>query len=124
MAINDQANGYDYGPDVDFSIQQNVLADYIKAANHINYSGAKVCLLQHEYGIFGGESGVYLLTLVNRLKIPLVVTLHTILDKPSFIQLSIIQSLCRKAAAVVAMSQKGVQFLDDVFQESREHSSD
>ncbi len=118
VAINNQENNYEYDENVRFTIQQNVLADYIKAAHHINYSGAKVCLLQHEYGIFGGESGVFLLTLVNRLKIPLVVTLHTILDKPSFMQLSIMQSLCKKAEAVVAMSQKGINFLEDAFQVS------
>jgi len=106
VAINNQENDYEYSDSVKFTIQQNMLADYIKAAHHINYSGAKVCLLQHEYGIFGGESGVFLLTLVNRLKIPLVITLHTILDKPSFMQLSVMQSLCKKAVAVVVMSQK------------------
>jgi glycosyltransferase involved in cell wall biosynthesis len=116
VAINNQENDYEYSDNVKFTIQQNMLADYIKAAHHINYSGAKVCLLQHEYGIFGGESGVFLLTLVNRLKIPLVVTFHTLLDKPSFMQLSIIQSLCKKAVAVVVMSQKGIKFLGDAFQ--------
>ena len=116
VAINDQENNYDYGDDVSFKVRQDSIGDYIKAADHINYSGASVCLLQHEYGIFGGESGVYVLTLINRLKIPLVVTLHTILDKPSFIQLSIVQSICKKAMAVVAMSQKGIGFLHHVFQ--------
>ena len=51
MAINDQENDYDYDENVGFTIQKDVLADYIKATHHINYSGATVCLLSRNKGL-------------------------------------------------------------------------
>ncbi len=47
-------------------------------------SGADICILQHEFGIFGGQNGVYILPLLHRLELPISVTLHTILKTPSY----------------------------------------
>ena len=68
-------------------------------------NGYDVVVVQHEYGIYGPESGVALLGLVDLLRRPLVVTAHTVLASPSPPQLSIMAELADKAAAVVAMSQ-------------------
>ena len=40
-----------------------------------------VVLLQHEYGIFGGDDGEYVLSFAEELAQPLVVTLHTVLSR-------------------------------------------
>ena len=42
-----------------------------------------VVLLQHEYGIFGGRDGEYVLSFAEELAQPLVVTLHTVLSEPT-----------------------------------------
>src|SRR4030095_1802850 len=75
VAMDDQEETYDYPEEVQFSISQEQQGDYIEAARFINLSGADICILQHEFGIFGGQSGVYILPLLHRLEIPLVVTL-------------------------------------------------
>ena len=64
-----------------------------------------VALIQHEFGIYGGEDGVEVLTLVNKLVVPTIVVLHTVLSAPSAHQRSIIVALCNRAAAVVVMSK-------------------
>jgi hypothetical protein len=84
IAMNDCKSDYEYPPEVVFTIDQENQQDYIKAADYINDSDIDVCVLQHEYGIFGGESGIYVLSLLNRLTTPLIVTLHTVLKEPSF----------------------------------------
>src|SRR5215471_17983340 len=84
VALNDYETEYAYPEEVAFSIQQNIQQDYIKAAEYIN-SNADVCILQHEYGIYGGNNGVYILSLLNRLTIPVIATLHTVLKDPSFL---------------------------------------
>src|SRR6185295_5851520 len=84
IAMDDNETSYDYTKEVQLTVRQEQQADYIEAARFINLSGADVCILEHEFGIFGGQNGVYILPLLHRLKIPLVVTLHTVLKSPSY----------------------------------------
>src|SRR5690606_26998995 len=66
VAMNDHNLNYEYPPEVKLSIDQQQQSDYLKAADFINESGADACILEHEYGIYGGLSGVYILPLLHR----------------------------------------------------------
>ena len=55
--------------------------------------------LQHEYGIFGGDDGAYILDFLGALRVPAVVTLHTVLDTPSPSQRTIVQKMAKAARA-------------------------
>ena len=116
IAINNNIPIEEYPPEVKFTIDQQDLQDYYKGADFINFSDARVCILEHEFGIFGGESGVHILRLIHRLQIPLIVTLHTILESPTFLQKSIIQELGRKADKLIVMSNLGFQFLTEIYE--------
>jgi glycosyltransferase involved in cell wall biosynthesis len=116
VAINDLNQEYKYPKEVKFTIRQEHQRDYIQAAKFINYSGSDLCILEHEYGIYGGESGVYILPLLHRLEIPLIVTLHTVLKNPSYIEKAILQEIGKMADMIVVMSHKAIRFLTDVFQ--------
>jgi len=114
VSVNDCDNSYEYPEEVKFSINQNAQYDYIKAAEYIN-NNADVCVLQHEYGIYGGQHGVYILTLLNKLNVPVIVTLHTILKDPNFLQKIILQQISNKASKVVVMSRLAVKFLKTIY---------
>ncbi len=105
----------EYPDEVTFTIRQNVTDDYTKAADFINSTGFDICIIEHEYGIFGGDSGVYILALANRLAIPFILAPHTVLKKPSVQQRSIMQSLAEAGEQVVVMSNKARQFLRDIY---------
>jgi polysaccharide biosynthesis protein PslF len=62
-------------------------------------------LLQHEYGLFGGEDGEDVLDLVSRLDVPLVAVLHTALRKPSRHQRYVLDQVLQAAALVVVQSE-------------------
>ncbi|MGB9809538.1 MAG: glycosyl transferase family 1, partial [Caldanaerobacter sp.] len=64
IAINDHKK-YDYDEDVMYEINQFEREDYLKLAEKLNHSNIDLLIIEHEYGIFGGESGEYLLDLVN-----------------------------------------------------------
>lgn len=115
VALNDLAEGYAYPEEVQYTVNQHSQEDYLSAARYINVSGADVCVLQHEFGIYGGENGVYILQLIYRLEIPLVVTLHTILQNPSFNEKAVLQEICKMANRVVVMSRKAIAFLKDIY---------
>lgn len=115
IAMNEDGTEYNYPPEVQFTIRQNHQRDYSQAARHINYSDAGVCVLEHEFGIFGGKDGVYILPLLHRLEVPLVVTFHTVLKEPSYTQRSIVEEIGKLAAKVVVMSHRAVEFLTSIY---------
>ncbi len=115
VALNDHDQKYDYPKEVKYTIRQEHQRDYLKAAKSINISGADLCILEHEYGIFGGKDGVYVLPLIHRLEIPLLVTLHTVLKNPSYNEKLILQEICKMAYKVVVMSKKASEFLMTIY---------
>ncbi len=115
IALNDNDLTYKYPEEVKLSIRQDYQEDYIKAVKYINFSGADICILQHEFGIFGGQSGVYILPLLHRLEIPLIVTLHTILKTPSYNEKAVLKEICKMAQKIVVMSHKAVKFLTSIY---------
>ena len=80
VAMNDRPEGYRYPQRVWFEINQNRLPEYRLAADFLNMSHVDVCCIQHEYGIFGGTEGGHILDLIRRLRMPVVATLHTVLQ--------------------------------------------
>jgi glycosyltransferase involved in cell wall biosynthesis len=72
-----------------------------------------VVSIQHEFGIFGGPDGVEVLDLMSRLEVPSVVTLHTVLSKPTPHQREIIEHVCTLAERVVVMSETASHRLVD-----------
>lgn len=113
IAINDRE--YDYDDDVIYELQQHDRNSYIKLAEKLNDSSIDLLVIEHEYGIYGGEWGEYILDLINNLKIPYVVTLHTILSEPLDKQKYILQELCKKSKRVVTMAKNTIPLLLNVY---------
>ena len=115
VAMNDHDLTYDYPEEVKLTIGQEHQRDYIRAVKFINISGADICILEHEFGIFGGDNGIYILPLLHRLEIPLIVTLHTVVKAPSYNEKAILQEICKMANKIVVMSQKAIGFLISIY---------
>jgi glycosyltransferase involved in cell wall biosynthesis len=115
VAMNDHELTYDYPEEVKLTIRQEHQRDYLSAAKFINLSGADLCILEHEFGIFGGQNGVYILPLLHRLEIPLVVTLHTIIKSPSYDEKAVLVEICKMATKVIVMSHKAIEFLTTIY---------
>lgn len=120
VALNDHNQQYPYQEEVKLVIHQEQQADYLKAATFINLSGTDLCILEHEYGIFGGQSGVYILPLLHRLEIPLVVTLHTVLKEPSYTEKAVLKEVCKIATKIVVMSHRAIEFLTAIYDVPKE----
>ncbi|HSF52344.1 MAG TPA: glycosyltransferase family 4 protein [Algoriphagus sp.] len=120
VAMNDHDNSYVYPKEVKLTIRQEHQRDYLEAVKFINLSGADLCVLQHEFGIFGGQNGIYILPLLHRLEIPLVVTLHTVVEKSSYTEKAVLMQICKMAYRVVVMSHKAVEFLVNLYGVPRE----
>lgn len=115
VAMNDKGMTYPYPDIVVHAIRDDDAEAYVDAASFINNSGAELLLVQHEYGIFGGESGVMLLGLLRRVKLPIVSTFHTVLEKPSFHQREVLRQISAYSDYVVIMNSLAIAFLTDIF---------
>ncbi len=120
VAINDSEKTYNYPEEVKLTIRQEHQRDYLKAVEFINLSNANICILEHEFGIFGGQNGIYILPLLHRLEIPLIVTLHTILKEPSYNEKAVLQQICKMANKIVVMSHKAIDFLITIYKVDKE----
>ncbi|MFA5113549.1 MAG: glycosyltransferase [Candidatus Margulisiibacteriota bacterium] len=115
LAVNDTAKGYAYPRRVEFTLQKNLQSDYYEAANFINASNADVVCVQHEYGIYGGWDGIYILSLIASLSVPVVVVLHTVLKNPTPNQKKIVQEMAQRASQLIVMSDLAVTLLQEVY---------
>jgi len=115
IAMTDAGLHYDYPPAVGLEVRQEEFADYAAAADFINSGGFDVVSLQHEFGIFGGEAGGYVLTLLERLRVPVVTTLHTVLAEPNAAQRHVLEQILALSARVVVMADKGRELLVGIY---------
>lgn len=113
-AMDDHPGSYAYPPAVTGTIPEQDRAAYIEAARRIEQSGVQAIWLQHEYGIFGGEAGENILALLDRTTLPLIVTLHTVLEKPDERQRAVMEGLLRRASRVIVMAERGREILKRV----------
>jgi glycosyltransferase involved in cell wall biosynthesis len=100
-----------YPAEVRHRIRHDVQADYPYAAHALNDCGVDVVSLQYDHRIWGGENGAYVLDFVRSLRIPTVVTLHSVLRGPTPSQRQIVGELIDTASATVVMSQAAASLL-------------
>ena len=93
------------------TIAQAVRGDYVRTARMLGRLDVDVVLLQHEYGIFGGRDGEYVLSFAQELAQPLVVTLHTVLSEPTPHQAEVLTELCAEAELVIVMTDTALRLL-------------
>jgi len=114
VAMNDAGKSYAYPPRVRFDVAENDIASYRAAADYLNAGKIDVVSVQHEYGIFGGKAGNYLLTLLRKLRMPIVTTVHTVLGKPDSMQRRAMSEIARLSKRLVVMSAYGAALLHNV----------
>lgn len=110
------SNGsYQYDDKVMMELIQNNRSSYIQIAEKLNHSDIELLIIEHEYGIYGGEWGEYLLDLVDNLQIPFVTTLHTVLPEPNDKQRHILNVLGQKGKKIITMAKNTVDILMNVY---------
>lgn len=115
IAVSDN-DKYHYSDRVIMEISQHDRESYIKAVQEINKSDIELLVIEHEYGIFGGEAGEYILDFVKNLEIPFVTTLHTVLPNPKEKQREVLKELGKRSTKVVTMAKNTKPLLKDVYE--------
>jgi len=100
-----------YGSQVVARFNQDDRESYQQIARFINEHPAEILNIQHEYGLFGGERGEWLIDLLRAVEKPVVITLHTVLPEPDETMLRVTREICEQASKVISLSETGKHLL-------------
>ena len=100
-----------FAPPVIAAIQKQDQKDYRRVAKLVNKLEPDVVMIQHEYGIFGGKFGAYILDFTDALQVPFAVTLHTVLTDHEPGQARVLKALCAQADQVLVFTQRAKQLI-------------
>ena len=114
-AVNDAHSSFHYPARVRSEIAEGDLSTYRATADLLNARNVELVCLQHEYGIFGGKAGSHILELLRNLNMPVVTTLHTVLQEPDANQRSVMQQIAARSDRLIVMSEYSSRVLQDVF---------
>lgn len=120
LAVTEPGRHYEYPLEVRFEIPEPDVQSYVRAADFLNLSHADVLSVQHEFGIFGGRAGGHILALMRRARMPIITTLHTVLQAPNADQRRVFQELLEISNRLVVMSDRGSRLLREVYKVSDE----
>jgi glycosyltransferase involved in cell wall biosynthesis len=113
VSISRGDNSRPHPPEVVATIRQEVASDYCAAAEELGRANVDVVLIEHEYGIFGGNDGHFVLELANQLTVPMVVTLHTVLVNPPAERARTMRALCQRAALIMVFTETARRMLGE-----------
>ncbi|MDD2585410.1 MAG: glycosyltransferase family 4 protein [Syntrophomonadaceae bacterium] len=115
-AISDPFTSYVYSPEVAFNIRQERRSDYVSCAKWANNNpDIEIVIIQHEYGIFGGQDGDYVLDLVAHLQKPYLLVTHTVLPRPYEHQKKVLRKLTQSAGGVICMTTRARKLLLNIY---------
>jgi len=112
-ALNDHSpNKYRYDSHVHYEINAKELENYVSLAKQINTEKRiKIVNVQHEFGIFGGEYGNYLIPFLQVLKKPVITTFHTVIPKPDDHLKKVVRDIADNSEAIVIMNELSKEIL-------------
>ena len=113
IAINEEGSFYNYNKKVIMEIGKNDIETYIDIAKKINVSdNIKIVCIQHEFGIFGGEYGNYIIPFLESLKKPVVVTFHSVLPNPDEKRKKVVRAIAARSSAIIVMAKTAIDILN------------
>lgn len=98
-------------PQVKWAIDYNTISDYVEAAECINKSDVCLVNVQHEFALFGGRYGNYIIDFYNHLRKPIVTTCHTILSDYPSEQLRVFREILDRSQSVVVTTPTATKLL-------------
>jgi glycosyltransferase involved in cell wall biosynthesis len=101
----------EYPPTVVATLVQDDRASYRALADFVNQHPCDALNIQHEYGLFGGEDGEWIVDLIALVRKPVIVSLHTVLPDPSPNHLRVARTICATASSIVVLSETGKDVL-------------
>ena len=118
LAINEnETSFYNYPEIVHCQIAGDELKDYAGLAEDINKNdNIKIINIQHEFGIFGGEMGDYLIPFFQVIEKPVITTFHSVLPEPQKHIKKLVNFIADHSSAIIVMNQRSAEILQEDYQ--------
>jgi glycosyltransferase involved in cell wall biosynthesis len=111
-ALDKRANTDQYSAPVTMVMDGCRLNSCIAGAEAINQNPAvKIVCIEHEFGLFGGNMGEYVLAFLSLLTKPFIIRFHTVLPAPDNQRLKLVRSICLLADKVMVMTRQSHKLL-------------
>ncbi len=116
-ALEEGNTSRSYPEAVKYTLNSLSLPAHMDLAYRINQDDAvKMVFVQHEFGLFGGEYGEYILQLLYSLTKPVSITFHTVLPDPDDKRKSVIQAIAEVCDQLVVMTKSSSDILRQAYQ--------
>jgi glycosyltransferase involved in cell wall biosynthesis len=111
-AFNAKDTEYSYPDEVKYVLHTDNEEQYTQMAKQINADNSiAMIFLQHEFGLFGGENGDYILKLLSQIKKPVSTTFHTVLPNPNAKLKKVVRKIVDFSDSVVVMTKTSATIL-------------
>jgi len=113
ISVNEMDTIYDYDSRVKQQIRQDFEEDYVQAAKYINSSRINAVNVQHEFGIYGGDWGRYILSFLQNVNKPVITTLHTVQPDFESTARNVLEEIIARSKAIVVMGKTARKILNE-----------
>ena len=105
-ALQNNKTLYEYGDEVTYTLSTSLLQEYRIVAEKINERDdiGLICV-QHEFGLFGGTYGNYILAFLLALNKPVVTVFHTVLPKPDKKRKKVVQAIANLSDVIIVLTK-------------------
>jgi glycosyltransferase involved in cell wall biosynthesis len=116
-ALEAQDTIHEYTNDVKYVLHISKVEQYAELAKQLNEEdNLQMIFVQHEFGLYGGKYGEYLLRFLSAVKKPVITTFHTVLPAPDSYRKKVIQTIFALSAGVVVMTNNSAAVLTDEYE--------
>ncbi len=111
IAINEKGALYDYDRRVKWTIDRDDAQDYINAAEYVNSSNIQLLIVQHEFGLYGGNYGEFIKLFLDKVNRPVITTLHTV--QPNFDKkaIEVLKYIVERSESIVVIANAAIDML-------------
>ncbi|MFZ2431213.1 MAG: glycosyltransferase [Lutibacter sp.] len=99
---------------ISFILNPKIKEDYKKVAQEINKDDAiRLVHIEHEFGLFGGEYGNYLLDFLAEINKPLAITFHSVIPNPDVALKSFVKMMISYINRIFVMTRQSQKILKE-----------
>nr|WP_314867242.1 glycosyltransferase [uncultured Flavobacterium sp.] len=111
-ALENEGQNFEYSEEVKYTLSTSKIDDYRLVAEKINERNdiGLVCI-QHEFGLFGGEYGDYILSFILALNKPIITVFHTVLPNPDEKRKKVVHAITDLSDRIVVLTKNSQNIL-------------
>jgi len=111
-ALQKQDISLEYPHEVKYFLKTWSREDYKRLAQEINSDeDVKIIYLQHEFGLYDGNMGDYVVDFLECSKKPVITTFHTVLSSPTEERMAVVRAIAELSRQVIVMTNLSAEIL-------------